>query len=151
MQETRDARIADSSRAQYFRSSVKLIQWLFRNKRSLLGDEFLAGIDPSLTDIPFEYIKAVLGPPVDLNRPPIKFEQFDPSDFMLWIHTLRKDDNSTPGISALNGHRSAFFNLFKDFRQIMSREMEVEFQSLFRGLKQQKTIDKADGTIILTL
>jgi hypothetical protein len=29
--------------------------------------------------------------------------------------------------------------------------MEVEFQSLFRGLKQQKTLDKADGTIILTL
>ena len=145
VEELRSARIAQSSRLQYQRSSIKFIQWIFKNKRYLLSDSFLSGVDASQENLSKEYVASVLGPPTDLQRPPIKFDVIVADDFLQWISSLKKADDSSLGVSVLSGHRSAFYNLYKDFRIQMPRQMEDDLQTTFQGIKRIKCLELQQG------
>ena len=89
---------------------------------------------PSITK---EYIKDVLGPPADLNRPPLKFEKFVANDFLKWIVSLEKTDGKKPGSSTVSTHRSAVVFLFSEFKAVMSLALQTELKDLYKGLKKQ--------------
>jgi hypothetical protein len=58
---------------------------------------------------------------------------------------LRKRDGSRPKITAYNSHRAALFNLFRDYRVVMSDELVAELRNHFKGLKRTLASDAADG------
>ena len=69
------------------------------------------------------------------NDPPIMFDIMTARDFMTWIVTLRKSDGTRLSASSFDGHRSGLFNIFRDFGFTMSKELESELKTHFKGLK----------------
>ncbi len=49
------------------------------------------------------------------------------------------------GFSTFNSHRAAFFNLFRDYKKIMSQTLATELSTCFKGLKRKIISDVAAG------
>ena len=128
----------------YTNSSIRHIQFLFIHHRDQLGDAFLAGISDLQEGPTTAYIRSVLGPPVDLSRPPLKFETFNVDAFLSWILTLKKSP------STCSTHRSALFNLFRDFNVPMSPFAKARLAGGFKGLKRQNALDVAAGKFAIS-
>ena len=144
----REARISPSTRKLYRGSMTKFLLWLYENNRDLLDPRFLEGI-PDGQSLTKDYIRQVLGPPAILDRRPIQFDAITANDFLLWIVSMRKSDDTELGSSALSTHRSAFFNLFKDFRETMPSEVSEELATSFQGIKRDRAKQLQQGLISL--
>ena len=92
----RASQISESTRSLYQNSTVRMLSWLFHNKPAVLSDAFLDGVADKAKGPTKEYILSILGPPAKLEQPPLKFDTFQSSDFMLWIVSLRREDGTSP-------------------------------------------------------
>jgi hypothetical protein len=56
--------------------------------------------------------------------------------FMTWLMSLRKNDGEKPGDSSYGSHQAGLFNLFRDYKVPIPRELKVELKNHFIGLKR---------------
>jgi hypothetical protein len=136
--------VSSSSRAVYTSSTVKMLQWMYHNKRHLVSDMWLSNValDDHGNILRSSIISMLQCAP---NNPPIHFEELAAQDFMVWIVTLKKGDGSPLGYSTFNTHRAALFNLYRDFGAQMSKPLETELKNHFKGLKRQTALNIAAG------
>ena len=130
-------RVSPSSRKQYRRSSIRFITWLLQNNRDICTPTLIQAVEQN-PDIP---LKQVIVAELDKapQNAPVHFESITAEVFLTYIITLRKPDGNKPGVSSCGTHRAGLFNLFRDYHQTMSDELEKELKTLYRGL--QKTIN----------
>ena len=132
--ELRENQIGKKSRQLYQASNCKFILWCLQNNVDRITPQFIEGLEEAVTVLGMsveEYIKSVIGPPANLDRPPFHFRDFAAEDFLAWIVDLKKEGGEAPGISSLCTHRSGFFNLYRDFHEIMPPKLEDELQNHF--------------------
>lgn len=81
--------VSASSRAVYTSSTVKMLQWMYHNKRHLVSDMWLSNValDDHGNILRSSIISMLQCAP---NNPPIHFEELTAQDFMVWIVTLKK-------------------------------------------------------------
>ena len=79
------------------------------------------------------YILSVL---TNRSCSPLKWQEFTSRNFVQWLLSLRKHNGKPPGFGTLAGHRSALFNLYRDFKVTRSSELESGLQGHFKGLKR---------------
>ena len=141
--------VKPNSRKTYRSSQIRFLMWFHKNTPYVLGDVFRAGLDEAATEAARTlFIQSVLGPPVDKERPPLKWDTFSSSTFTAWILTLRKrKTDEPPGFSTMNTHRSGLFNLFRDFKVPMSASLEQELSGHFKGLRRQTASSAQAGAI----
>ena len=106
--------VAQVSRGIYQNSSARFLKWVYVNKRHLLTQSFISSVELDSNGEPTDHsIKSILS--IQPEQPPIHFEELTARDFLTWIVSLRKKDGTVPGYSSYNSHRSALFNLFRDY------------------------------------
>jgi hypothetical protein len=140
----RENTVAPVSKSIYLASTIKFLAWLFINKRELLTDECVEALSTTTDNA-----KTILKSFLQRRVPPIKFGTIEARDFMLWIVSLRKENNQPLGYSACNTHRSSFYDLFRSYEQTMSTNLQKELAHHFRGLKRRtaQRISGGDGEI----
>lgn len=141
--EYRSNTVSSKSRSVYRNSVAKYLDWLYDHKPDVLSHELIEVIN-EIEGNRMKGIKAILSE-VDPEMPPIKFEDFTAPDFMVWIASLRTPTGRKPRYSTYNGHRSALFNLLRDYGVTMSTTLELELARHFKGLKRMLAIDIANG------
>eukprot|EP00644_Phytophthora_capsici_P000270 jgi/Phyca11/99952/e_gw1.4.1039.1 len=113
----RASTISSNSRASYLNSTVRFLQWVLKNKRELINENFANTIVLDAKGIAKkESIKVALSSAP--NNPPIAFDRITARDFMTWIVSMKCTDGSYHSFSTYAGHRSAFYNLFQDYHWI---------------------------------
>ncbi|DBA05028.1 TPA: hypothetical protein N0F65_000716 [Lagenidium giganteum] len=133
---TRQRTIAGRSRDAYRNSTVRFVRWMVQFKRCLVPHAFLASLE---FDPEHQATKASVTAALDTapENPPIRFERTTARDFMTWVLSMKADDGGYHVLATYAGHRSAFFNLFRDYHQSMSPELKRELSHHFRGLRNQ--------------
>jgi hypothetical protein len=131
--------VSAKSKQVYINSNINFILWLYDHKRHLLTDEFIETINDNLSK---SSIKQLLN---QQEIHPIRFDSIDASDYMTWIVSLRTASGGKPGYSSYNGHRSAFFNLFRNYGKTMSVELASELSNHFKGLKRATAQEVVSG------
>jgi hypothetical protein len=115
----RASTISTNSRASYLGSTVRFLQWMLQNKRTLVKDSFANSL---LYDDHGEAeknsIKSALSSAP--TNPPIKLDRITARDFLTWVFSMKKKNGDFHSFSTYAGHRSAFFNLFQDYHRVMS-------------------------------
>ena len=146
--------VSANSRKSYQGSQCHFLLWALKNAPSVLGDAFkkdIRKVRDSPAKLRCDFIKSVLGPPADLSRPPLLWDKLHGTPttgsgiFVCWILSLNKRNGQRPVYSTLNCHRSALFNLYRDFKQVMPQELEEEVSSHFRGLQNELAQAAQDG------
>ena len=147
--------IAPSTRKQYEGNSVKLLQWLFQHQRDVLTAEFIAGVvDPAVGPTKDYTLPWVQAPIADVSKTPIKFDVFTHHHFLPYVTwragpgagaTAGVQDITGIGYSALNMHRSALGNLYRDYHLTMSPTMSSEISQHFMGAKRAEAQKKKQG------
>jgi hypothetical protein len=86
--------VSASSRAV----TVKMLQWMYHNKRHLVSDMWLSNVahDDHGNILRSSIISMLQCAP---DNPPIHFEELTAQDFMVWIVTLKKGDGTPLGYS----------------------------------------------------
>lgn len=115
--------IHKSSRTTYQASQRRFFLWALEKEPHILQPAFRDGLAAVLNtpDGPDKkkavdaFFALTLGPPVDRSRPPLDFVNFSGESFTVWIASLRKKNGERPGYTSINSHRSAMWNLFRDF------------------------------------
>ena len=126
--------VSQSSRTVYLSSSSRLIMWLLQNKPDLVTDDFKDSFSEENPPTQKKIVAYLQHAP---NNPhPIHFERISARDFVTWLVTLQTR-NGDPSYSSYNSHRTAFFNLFRNYHQTMSPTLETELSNHFKGLKRR--------------
>jgi hypothetical protein len=140
--------VALNSRSIYTSSTVRFLQWTYVHKQYLLTPGFLELLVLDTSRIPTKDSTkaALLTAP---NNPPILFEALTANDFLTWVVSLRKADGTSLSYPSYNSHRSALFNLFRNFGKVTSKIQESEIQTLFKGLKRTvaQTIARGEAEV----
>jgi len=145
---TRASTIATKSRASYLNSTVRMLTWMMRNKAFLVPDAFRstlhfeAGGDPTKAGI----LAALSSAP---NNPPLDLGVVEATHFLAWILSMKNKDGGYHSFSTYAGHRSALYNLFRDYHFTMSPQLERELSCHFKGLQHRiaSAISSEDGPI----
>eukprot|EP00644_Phytophthora_capsici_P006758 jgi/Phyca11/103918/e_gw1.8.446.1 len=107
--------ISAKSRSSYLRSTTRFLQWMLKPKRDLVLDDFADSITFNASgEATKDSIKLALSSAPD--NPPIDFSRITARDFMTWIVSLKKPNGAYNSFATYASHRSAFYNLFQDFR-----------------------------------
>jgi hypothetical protein len=154
--------IKESSRSQYQRAQVRLILWLYDMMPDVISDDVRADLNAIANEKDRRaYIRTLLGPPVNLNRPPLKLTEITPKKFLMYICDLKKkgaDATAAPAASEFtpsltfqtySSHRAALFNLFRDFKTPMSEQFKMELASHFKGLRRHTAAKTQEGALPL--
>ena len=149
--EIRANTVAPNSRLIYANSMARFIHWLLENNPDAVCEDFIDALEAKGGQTK-ENVKWLLN---NHEVPPFSFGRFDAKIFMAWIVSLRTSGGERPGYQSYNSHRSALFNLFRDYGETMSpflvREMANNFKGfLFNaGLKRTATqaIGRGDGSV----
>ncbi|POM60519.1 hypothetical protein PHPALM_30614 [Phytophthora palmivora] len=64
---------------------------------------------------------------------------------MTWVVSTKKKNSNYHSLSNHAGHRSAFHNLFQDYRKVMSGELEHEISCPFKGLQRKMAAAISQG------
>ena len=76
----------------------------------------------------------------------VKVSFITSENFVMWILSLkRRGTDEPPGFEMVSLHRSALFNLFRDFRITYSPNLELDIKSHFKGLRREKAKDIQQG------
>ena len=73
-------------------------------------------------------------------------EKFEEGHFIKWILQYRKADGTLPSQKCLDGHKSALFNLFRDFDLEESDEFKqvwVKITKKWRQLARKRALEQA--------
>ena len=135
--------VSDSSKEVYYSSSTRFLKWMIENRPDLTNLGFVTAVTDEDGQISTDLIKKYLASTQELEDP-IKFNEISVRDFLSWIVSLRVNGRS-PSSSSYSGHRSAFYNLFRQFRKTMSRELETELKVHYKGLKRRSVLEISEG------
>lgn len=146
VQDIRSNNVAPATRQLYRRSMLRFLSWLLPNKPNLLPDEFLQGAAGKTGKALTDFVGTYLDPPMNLERPPLKFHELKAGDFFTWIVSLPASDGATMiGKSSLSTHRSALYNLFRDYHQVYGKELESELSNHTTGMKRKIASEQSQG------
>ncbi|KAG6952831.1 hypothetical protein JG688_00013104 [Phytophthora aleatoria] len=89
----RSSTIAANSRSSCLSSTVRFLQWMLTNKRSLVPDSFASRIvfEPSGKAKKGSIEQALSSAP---HNPPIDFARITARDFMTWVVSLKKQNGT---------------------------------------------------------
>lgn len=136
--------IGGGSRKGYRTSSAKMISWFYQHKREIREEAFIeAVVGDDRTRAMTE--AGILETLAASDIPPINFTTFKAQDFMLWIVSLRKNNGEKPGKATYDSHRSALFNLFRDFGATYPADTDSEIKNHYLGLKRSTATRIAEG------
>lgn len=143
----REKRVSVKSRSAYRRTLERYIAWLAAERcdrltpalRSALGDRQ----GPEARRVVHNYLEA----DQDHLQPPIMFDELQAEEFIEWLLSLKKRDGNECGFSTFNDHLAGLFNLFREYKQLMSAFLQSELLICFRGLKRTVAERAADGTM----
>jgi hypothetical protein len=129
LHEIEDAHISKKTRHGYLLNQRRFLRWMWMNSRHLLSPAFIQGVEDLEAGPSNEYIDDIMGPPVDKTRPPL---------------LLVKADGSKPGASTYNGHRSALYNLYEEFKASYKHLRDAgALPEKFKGLKHDVPVRTA--------
>ncbi|EGZ14370.1 hypothetical protein PHYSODRAFT_378164, partial [Phytophthora sojae] len=146
VRQIRENTVTARSRTTYQNSYCRFLAWLAKNKADLVAPEFATRLGDiaaySLQQLR-AHIKEVINqkPRID----PFVFELLDAEVFVTWLITLQRKDGGALSYSVLNTHRASLFNLFRDFGHTMSKTLESELTTYFKGLKHKLAKDASIG------
>ena len=124
--------VAPNSRVSYFNSYSRFILWLINNKPSIIADEIFT----NRNNLTIKDVKTFLKNHKEIL--PIKFELLNAETFLAFVMNIRKDDGNLVGYSALNCHRAALFNLFRDYNVEFPDALKKELSERFKALKRTR-------------
>ena len=104
---------APSSQAIYFRSYSRFLHQIKLNHPNMLNDDFRNLVAEAANLQAFRKKLKLLKPKTKRNFP-LDLNTFNERSFLLWILSLKKKDGQIPSKKALDGHKSALYNLFRD-------------------------------------
>ena len=136
--------VAQKTRETYLSSMVRFIQWLYENKRTLLTRPFMQQIEIQNNKPTPISIKEALSMSTPF-RPPLLFNRIDSNVVKQWIVSLETKEGKQLAFSTYTNHRSALFNLYRDFNCTMSHEMSEHLSRFFQGLKRVTALNAAAG------
>jgi hypothetical protein len=133
--------IAAGSRTNYTNNSAKFLMWSC--KRPALVGKPLPPFAPHPVFTVASAKAALLKP--EKRRPPVCFENITAKHFVEFLVQQKKRDGTKLGMSGMSTHRSALYNMFRDFEVTMPRVLESELKTYFKGLKRRNAKDLAEG------
>ncbi|ETO99546.1 hypothetical protein F441_23039, partial [Phytophthora nicotianae CJ01A1] len=143
----RENTISARSRTTYQNSYCRFLAWVVQNKSELVSAQFAERLgdtsDCSLHQLRSR-VKEKLCPQSSII--PLEFEALTAEDFVTWLVTLTRKDGSGLSYSALNTHRASLFNLYRDYGCTMSKVLESELTTYFKGLKHTLAKEASNGT-----
>jgi hypothetical protein len=106
--------VASNSRKIYHNYIAKFIKFCVYNEPSLITEELQVALgSPIESEAVLDKIRLFCQ---TSTVPPIKLSQLTAKTFVMFLVSLRKSNTQKPGKSVYNSHRSALFNLYRDFR-----------------------------------
>ncbi len=126
----RENAVAQRSRQIYRSSTYRFLEWLLHNRRDLLTADFTSAMEIDNDTPCIDRIKRIVTEGAIL---PIRFGDMQAKDFIYWLLTLRRRDGGRPGYSTYNSHRSALFNMYRDYAVLMNKPLETELKHHFVG------------------
>lgn len=146
--ELRDNTVAKNSKKIYASSQQRFLSWVVENKPELLPADFntmmrSGGVGTGKNELRLT-LKRILE---KREIKPLIFENLKAEDFIGWIVTLEKGDGRQLSFSCFNGHRAALFNLFRDYGEPMTKNLENELSLHFKGLKRTVALDTSRGML----
>ncbi|DAZ99922.1 TPA: LOW QUALITY PROTEIN: hypothetical protein N0F65_011845, partial [Lagenidium giganteum] len=138
--------VSERSRYAYHPLWTRLITWLMSMKPHLVHQQFQEAVtaEQAATLALRSAVHCVLSRDVIRCHEPITFDQITAEDYLQWLLSLRKTNGEELGFSTFNNHRAAFFNLFREYKRMMTPELASELSTYFCGLK--RTIARRDAT-----
>ncbi|ETP43838.1 hypothetical protein F442_09525 [Phytophthora nicotianae P10297] len=135
------------SRTTYQKSYCRFLAWVVQNKSELVSAPFAERLGDtsncSLHQLRSR-VKEKLCPQSSII--PLEFEALTAEDCVTWLVTLTRKDGSGLSYSALNTHRASLFNLYRDYGCTMSKALESELTTYFKGLKHTLAKEASNGT-----
>lgn len=131
--------ITADTRRIYLSSSAKFLFWLYTAKPALILTPFRVQVVQRHREISKKTIEREISLHLEPSCPPIDFSLFSIDVFMEWILSIRQSADGTDAVAfgALNSHRSALFNLFRDYGIQFSVSQEKSLKEYFKGLKRE--------------
>ena len=139
--ELRQNIVAPKSKIIYRNSAIQFPIWLLNNQRRILTTDCIALADGSSNKRKFVKLFFNQAP----ENPPVTFDEMDATVFMLWITSLRKKDGSRPSNATCKLHQAGLFNLFRNYKKTMRRDMETELAAYYLALKRAAATRIASG------
>ncbi|ETM41313.1 hypothetical protein L914_12895 [Phytophthora nicotianae] len=125
-----------------------MLTWIVRHKASLVPTAFRESLQFDCSGDPTkDSILAALSSAPD--NPPLDFRAVQAQHFLSWILSMKNKDGGYHSFSTYAGHRSALYNLFRDYHYTMSTQLERELSCHFKGLQHRiaSAIGSGDGPI----
>jgi hypothetical protein len=132
--------IRPESRRIYSSSIARFLFWLHQKHPQLLNETFLNRLSGPINR---KNLKDSILNHFDESYPPFNLEGFPIDRFMEWIVEIQDEE---VGFGSLNSHRSALFNLFRDYKTPFSDTQSTALKEYFKGLKRQMAFARSRST-----
>ncbi|OWZ01316.1 hypothetical protein PHMEG_00027324 [Phytophthora megakarya] len=136
--EIRENSLNPHSRTTYLNSYSRFIVWAALSKQPYVPAAFIeeiGGVEGNTEQQLRARVKEKIAH--DRTTPPL--------DFVTWLVTLKRRDGGPLSYSALNTHRAALFNLYRDFEFTITKTVESEQTNHFKGLKRKLAKEVGNG------
>jgi hypothetical protein len=143
----REKRVSAKSRSAYRSTWERFVSWLAVERPVRVTPVLLEAVVGKQGQEARRAVRDFLDADEDHEQPPIVFDELQAEDFIEWLLTQRKRDGSECGYSTFNNHRAGLFNLFREYKHLMSAFLQSELSTYFRGLKRTIAERAADGAM----
>eukprot|EP00644_Phytophthora_capsici_P010188 jgi/Phyca11/120278/e_gw1.41.290.1 len=146
VRQIRENTVTARSRTTYQNSYCRFLAWLLENKQHLIVSQFAECVGGIGAYTP-QQLRSRFKEAINQNHrvEPIIFDTLSAEDFVTWLVTLKRKGCGALSYAALNTHRAGLFNLFRDYGKIMSKTLESELTTYFKGLKHKLAKDASNG------
>ncbi|GLE05416.1 hypothetical protein PINS_up014429 [Pythium insidiosum] len=134
--EIRANTVSRKSRQAYEATWTRFLSWLIDMKPERMPQVFKDAVAGQECSSLRKSVRSCLDADVDRVCPPILFNALQADDFIQWLLSIRKGDGGECGYSTYNCHRAALFNLYREYKFVMSETLQSELSTHFRGLKR---------------
>gem|GEM_PF-6093841 len=150
----RENTISKKSRKMYTSSMIRLLQWLYVNRKEVLTKEFRELMErQNIMNLHYVPDKDLLHDILTRREiKPIDFENKESTDpkcrftstaFITWLEHLRSQreaggnsENGAFAFSTLSGHRSGLFDLYRHYGFEMPSDLSNSLRKDFKGVKR---------------
>jgi hypothetical protein len=138
--EIRRNMITPESRRIYSGSVARFLLWIYNIHPEMMNQSFLSRLSGPINK---KTLRDAILNQLDPSCPPISLQDLSIDLFMEWIVTIQAEE---VGFGSLNSHRSALFNLFRDYNLQFSTIQSTALKEYFKGLKRQMAFARARST-----
>jgi hypothetical protein len=108
---------------------VKYIKWVFINKKHILSVEFY-NATKEMRELTTKFIKNWLDSAP--RNPPLQFDNMVANHIIAWFIAVSKAYGPKPGYQTYNTHRSALYNLFRDYKKNIDPRINSEISDFMK-------------------